>query len=133
MHRADQRIRLELLSLQRAQGNTQDATEDDHQSRRETQVFCVWEDSIRSQSGTIVAGGKRAASAEKPTSVLWLWSSRAAVRPPGAAAIRVRAVVGTGGIFRVPHATCELLGVRSQSRVRAVGTRVASARTTPSL
>src|SRR5437660_10260908 len=100
--------------LQRAYGSSQDATENDPQSRRETQVFRVREGSIPPEKRTIVAGGEPAAKAREPSGVCRLRPSRAPVRPAGAAALRVRSLVGTGGGFRVPHAGWTAGGVGSR-------------------
>ena len=88
-HPVVQTVRLELLRLQRADGNTQDATENDPQSGPETQVVRVRKGSQAADQRPKVAGGLHPSAEEQPSGVQRLRPKRTPVRPIGGAAVRV--------------------------------------------
>ena len=103
--------------------STRDATEDYPQSRGTQPVVCV--------SGGNVCGGLGAddhrsphrSPGQRPADLLGLPSSGAGVRPTGAAAVRVRALVGHSGLLCVRDAAGGLCCLRGDGGRSSLGRR----------
>src|SRR5439155_22764854 len=100
-------------NLIRAGRDTQDATANDPQLRREIQVVRVWPNPPGGTSGRPADDrGRDPGASEWPADVLRLSTERPRVRPAAGAAVRVRSVVGDGGVFPVRPAAGGLPAVR---------------------
>jgi hypothetical protein len=123
MHPMAQRIRLELLPLQRAHWNSQDSTENDPQLRRETQVIRPWGDPILREGERIDDRGECSSASEQSTGLRRLRPARSAIRSLEVPTIRVCSIVVDRRVLRVPDASCRLSAMWSHRRACSLGRR----------
>ena len=109
--------RMAVLEADHAPGDEQrDAGQDYPQSPSEAPGIRVRRRSVRRAGGRIGPDGRHPPPRAQPTAMLGLRTTRAAVRPPSTAPVRVRAALGLAGVLLVRDAARRLSQVRADRR-----------------